>query len=83
MTPIRWFWILGCVVNIIAISVIWWKLYDEQPNDFPTQIISALIVATGPVGTYFLFVMCSLGYGLVMAAGALQGLGFTDKKGGS
>lgn len=80
MTSFQWIWVLSCAVNIAAIGVLWWKLYDEQPNDLPHHIISALIVAAGPVGTYLLFVVCSLGYGLVIACGAMQKLGYKDEK---
>lgn len=80
MSAFQWIWILSCAVNVVAISVVWWKLYDEQPNDWVHQIIVALMVASGPIGTYFLFVVCSLGYGLVIFCGAMQGLGYGYEK---
>lgn len=80
MSVFQWIWVICCAVNIAAIGCIWLKLYDEQPNDWLNQIIAVVIVATGPIGTYFLFVTVSLGYGLLIFSGAMQGLGYGYEK---
>lgn len=80
MTTLQWVWVLSSAVNIVLIAWLFTKLYSEQPNGFPEQIVAALIVALGPIGTYLLFVTCSLGYGLVIFCGAMQGLGYMDEK---
>ncbi len=80
MTPFQWIWVASSAVNIAVITFAFVKLYDEQPNDFPKQIIAAIIVALGPIGTLLLCVSLIFGYGLVIVAGALKGLGCCDAK---
>ncbi|MDP1719341.1 MAG: hypothetical protein Q8L24_02870 [bacterium] len=79
MTPLQWIWVLSSAVNITVITCVFVRLYDEQPNGLPEQITAAILVALGPIGTLLLCVTFILGYGLMMAVGALQGLGCCDK----